>query len=344
MAFASSFILFILQVYACLIFCTIGAQTNKTFSAIFSFGDSILDTGMNNNLLSGRCNYPPYGRDFPGKVATGRFCNGKNPHRLDRGLGIKDTMPAYLKPNLQSDDLLTSVGFASGVSGIDPLKSSTLGVVAMSQQLQYFKDYIGKLTGVAGEEKAKVIIANSLVLMSAGDNDIGVSYTAGLRKLEYTFPAYCVQLVTWSTTFLEQLYALGARRFGVLSTVAFGCKPSARFIGGSSCSMVANLGAQMYNNLLKAGIASLKSKHPDAKLVFFDIFTPLVNIASNPQQFGFQNANSGCCGGFGLCLPFSPFACPDASAYVFWDFVHPTKKTYRIIVFDVLNKTLSSFS
>ncbi|KAM3752471.1 hypothetical protein ACB098_03G021500 [Castanea mollissima] len=311
MAFASSFILFILQVYACLFFSTIGAQTNKTFSAIFSFGDSTLDTGMNNNLLS------------------------------VEALGIKDAVPAYLKPNLQSDDLLTGVGFASGVSGIDPLTSR---VVAMSQQLQYFKDYIGKLTGVAGEEKAKVIIANNLVLMSAGNNDIRVSYTAGLRKLEYTFPAYCVQLVTWSTTFLEQLYALGARRFGVLSIVAFGCEPSARFTGGSSCSMVANLGAQMYNNLLKAGIASLKSKHPDAKLVFFDIFTPLVNIASNPQQFGFQNANSGCCGGFGLCLPFSPFTCPDASAYVFWDFVHPTEKTYRIIVFDVLNKTLSSFS
>ena len=73
----------------------------------------------------------------------------------------------------------------------------------MSQQLQYFKDYIGKLTGVAGEEKAKSIIANSLVLMSAGNNDIGVSYTAGMRKSEYTFPAYCAQLVTWSTTFLE---------------------------------------------------------------------------------------------------------------------------------------------
>uniref|UniRef100_A0A7N2KT67 Uncharacterized protein n=1 Tax=Quercus lobata TaxID=97700 RepID=A0A7N2KT67_QUELO len=345
MASASSFILFILQACAFLFFYNIGAQANKTFSAIFSFGDSILDTGMNNNLLSGRCNYPPYGRDFPGKVATGRFCNGKNPTDLiAEALGIKDIVPAYLKPDLQSDDLLTGVGFASGGSGIDPLTSSTLGVVAMSQQLQYFKDYIGKLTGVAGEEKAKAIVANSLVLMSAGNNDIGVSYTAGLRKLEYTFPAYCAQLVTWSTTFLEQLYALGARRFGVLSTVAFGCEPSARFIRGSSCSMVANLGAQMYNNLLKVGIASLQSKHPDAKLVFFDIFTPLVNIASNPQQFGFQNANSGCCGGFGLCLPFSPFACSDASTYVFWDFVHPTEKTYRIIVSDVLNKTLSSFS
>ena len=41
-------------------------------------------------------------------------------------LGIKDTVPAYLKPDLQNDDLLTGVGFASGGSGIDPLTSSTL--------------------------------------------------------------------------------------------------------------------------------------------------------------------------------------------------------------------------
>ncbi|XP_075639928.1 GDSL esterase/lipase At1g73610-like [Castanea sativa] len=320
-----------------------GAQANITFSAIFSFGDSILDTGMNNNLLSGRCNYPPYGRDFPGKVATGRFCNGKNPTDLiAKALGIKDTVPAYLKPNLQSKDLLTGVGFAAGGSGIDPLTSSTLGVVAMSQQLQYFKDYIAKLTGVAGEEKAKAIIANSLVLMSAGNNDIGVSYTSSARKLQYTFPAYCAQLVTWSTTFLEQLYALGARRFGVLSTVALGCEPSGRVVG--SCSITANVGAQTYNNLLKAGIASLQSKHSDAKLVFFDIFTPLDNIASNPQQFGFQNANLGCCGGVGSCLPFTTLVCPNASTYVFWDSLHPTEKTYRIVVSDVLNKTLSSFS
>ena len=41
-------------------------------------------------------------------------------------LGIKDSVPAYLKPDLQSKDLLTGVGFASSGSGIDPLTSSTL--------------------------------------------------------------------------------------------------------------------------------------------------------------------------------------------------------------------------
>ena len=48
------------------------------FPALFAFGDSILDTGNNNNLNTAtKCNFPPYGKDFPGKLATGRFCDGK---------------------------------------------------------------------------------------------------------------------------------------------------------------------------------------------------------------------------------------------------------------------------
>jgi len=64
-------------------FSTIAVAVNPTVPALFSFGDSILDTGNNNNLVTNsKCNFPPYGRDFPGGVATGRFCNGKNPTDL----------------------------------------------------------------------------------------------------------------------------------------------------------------------------------------------------------------------------------------------------------------------
>ncbi len=42
------------------------------------FGDSTLDVGNNNYLLSVvKSDFPPYGRDFPGGLATGRFCNGQ---------------------------------------------------------------------------------------------------------------------------------------------------------------------------------------------------------------------------------------------------------------------------
>lgn len=53
---------------------------NVTVSAVIVFGDSIVDTGNNNNLKTpAKCNFPPYGRDFEGGAATGRFSNGKVP-------------------------------------------------------------------------------------------------------------------------------------------------------------------------------------------------------------------------------------------------------------------------
>lgn len=45
---------------------------------LFAFGDSLADTGNNNNLkTSAKANFPPYGIDFPGGP-TGRFTNGRN--------------------------------------------------------------------------------------------------------------------------------------------------------------------------------------------------------------------------------------------------------------------------
>lgn len=53
---------------------------NATVPAVFMFGDSIVDTGNNNDLITiVKSNFPPYGRDFPGEVPTGRFSNGKIP-------------------------------------------------------------------------------------------------------------------------------------------------------------------------------------------------------------------------------------------------------------------------
>lgn len=53
---------------------------NETIPALILFGDSIVDTGTNNNLITLlKCNFPPYGRDFQGGIPTGRFSNGKVP-------------------------------------------------------------------------------------------------------------------------------------------------------------------------------------------------------------------------------------------------------------------------
>lgn len=53
---------------------------NMTIPAVIVFGDSIGDQGNNNNLNTLiKCNFSPYGKDFIGKLATGRFTNAKTP-------------------------------------------------------------------------------------------------------------------------------------------------------------------------------------------------------------------------------------------------------------------------
>lgn len=51
---------------------------NGSFPALLAFGDSILDTGNNNFLLTlMKGNIWPYGRSFNMKMPTGRFGNGR---------------------------------------------------------------------------------------------------------------------------------------------------------------------------------------------------------------------------------------------------------------------------
>lgn len=77
-------------------------------------------------------------------------------------------------------------------------------VWSLSDQLEFFKEYITKLRGIVGEERTKTIIATSTYLVSAGNNDILFSYyISNLRKLHYDVPSYTELLVSWATNFLK---------------------------------------------------------------------------------------------------------------------------------------------
>lgn len=54
------------------------SKKNSSVSAFFVFGDSTVDAGNNNYIQTiSRSNFPPYGKDLPDHIATGRFTNGK---------------------------------------------------------------------------------------------------------------------------------------------------------------------------------------------------------------------------------------------------------------------------
>lgn len=96
--------------------------------AVIVFGDSSLDSGNNNFIPTiARSNFAPYGKDFPGGQATGRFCNGRIPSdMISEALGLKPTVPAYLDPMYNISDFAVGVCFASAGTGYDNTTSDVV--------------------------------------------------------------------------------------------------------------------------------------------------------------------------------------------------------------------------
>ncbi|ESW32636.1 hypothetical protein PHAVU_001G004600 [Phaseolus vulgaris] len=324
---------------------------NVSVPAVFVFGDSVVDTGNNNNRTTSfaRSNFPPYGRDFQGGIPTGRFSNGKVPSDLIvEELGIKEFLPPYLKPNLQPSDLVTGVCFASGGSGYDPLTSVIEGSIPVSGQLDLFKEYIGKLKGVVGEERAKFILANSLFIVVAGSSDISNTYRT--RSLLYDLPSYSDLLLNSASKFLTELNELGARRIAVFSAPPIGCLPFQRTVGGGiekKCAQRPNNLAQLFNTKLSNLLHSLNRNFPNSRNVFINIYDPLLDIILNYQKYGYKVGDTGCCGTGRievaiLCNSLDS-TCSNVHDYVFWDSFHPTESVYKRLIAPILQKYLYQF-
>ncbi|XP_022636032.1 GDSL esterase/lipase At3g14820 [Vigna radiata var. radiata] len=328
---------------------------NETIPALILFGDSIVDTGANNNLITAfKSNFPPYGRDFHAAQPTGRFSNGKVPSDfVAEELGINEYSVTYTSPNLQPDDLLKGINFASGGAGYDPFTAQLASVVPLSEQLEQFKEYIGKLKANFGEAKTNFILSKSLVLVVSSSNDIANTYFAsGIRKLDYDVPSYTDVLVQLASSFVKELYGLGVRRMGVFGAPPLGCLPFMRTMFGGlerKCREEINMASKLFNSKISSELHKLHQNWPQAKIVYINIYDPLLNIIQNPMKYGLEVVDRGCCGTGSveagiLCNPLDLQTCTDDSKYVFWDSYHPTQRTYQILVGEILNKYVNNFS
>ncbi|PHT63054.1 hypothetical protein T459_33074 [Capsicum annuum] len=259
-------------------------NVNGIFPAVFVFGDSLVDTGNNNwfpTLAKG--NMPQHGKNFEGGKATGRFCDGKIPSDiLVEELGIKELLPPYLDPTLEAKDLITGVSFASAASGYDPQTGAFLPVLPLQKQLELFKEYIGKIKGIAGETRALEIVKESLYVVATGNNDIQLNPSSSLN------PSYIDIMLNFASTFLQDLNKLGARKIGVAGVLAMGCLPVIRnTLGGieRNCVDSVNEKVYMFNNKLSTEINSLSNKFPDAKMVYIDVYNIMLDLLNNPTKY-----------------------------------------------------------
>ncbi|XP_061359298.1 GDSL esterase/lipase At5g33370-like [Gastrolobium bilobum] len=316
--------------------------------AFFVFGDSLVDNGNNNYLLTpARADAPPYGIDYPSHRPTGRFSNGFNiPDLISQRLGAESTLP-YLSLELTGEQLLVGANFASaGIGILNDTGVQFINIIRMYRQLEYFQEYQKRVTALIGASRTKRLVNQALVLITVGGNDFVNNYYLvpfSARSRQYPLPEYVKFLIIEYKMLLQRLYDLGARRVLVTGTGPLGCVPAELALRSTNgqCSPDLQRAAALYNPQLEQMIQQLNSEIGSDIFIAANTAQMHNNFVSNPTAYGFITSKVACCGqgpynGIGLCTPFSNL-CPNRDLYAFWDPFHPSEKANRLIVEQIMS-------
>ncbi|KAK6775408.1 hypothetical protein RDI58_026409 [Solanum bulbocastanum] len=326
--------------------------------AFFVFGDSLVDSGNNNYLATtARADSPPYGIDYPTRRATGRFSNGYNIPDI-----IKSPLP-YLSPALTGQRLLVGANFASaGIGILNDTGIQFINIIRMPQQLDYFRQYQRRVSGLIGEASTQRLVNQALVLMTLGGNDFVNNYFLvpnSARSRQYAIQDYVPYLIREYRKILMNVYDLGARRVIVTGTGPLGCVPAelAQRSRNGECSPELQRAAALFNPQLMQMLQGLNSELGSNVFIAANTQQMHTNFITNPQAYGkintslqiymscsgFITSKVACCGqgpynGLGLCTPLSNL-CPNRDVYAFWDPFHPSEKANKIIVQQIMSGT-----
>ncbi|GJN26669.1 hypothetical protein PR202_gb14618 [Eleusine coracana subsp. coracana] len=324
--------------------------------ALFIFGDSLVDAGNNDYLVTlSKANAPPYGVDFEHSAGkpTGRFTNGMTiTDVIGEALGQKSFAPPYLAPNSSAERANIGINYASGSSGIfDETGSFYIGRIPLSQQISYFEKTRAQVLETLGEEAAKDLFKKALFVVAAGSNDILEYLTPSIPFLgrEKPDPSYFQDVLVSNLTFhLKRLNEMGASKFVVSDVGPLGCIPYVRalkFMPRGECSASANRVTEGYNQKLKMMVGQMNQEMgPESKFVYANTYEIVTEIIQHYNRYGFDNALDPCCGGsfppflcIGIANSSSTSLCKDRSKYVFWDAFHPTEAANFIVAAKLLD-------
>lgn len=96
-------------------------------------------------------------------------------------------------------------------------------------------------------------------------------------------------LILLCVEYPKEIYGLGARRIGVLGAPPLGCLPFERTLFGGierKCSQEINLASKMFNAKLSSELHHLNQNLPQVKVVYIDVYSPLLHIIENPTKYG----------------------------------------------------------
>ncbi|KAG4185609.1 hypothetical protein ERO13_A09G242600v2 [Gossypium hirsutum] len=333
----------------CLVLIGIAIEGVQCKVVQFIFGDSLSDVG-NNMYLSkslAQANLPFYGIDFGNGLPNGRFTNGRTVADIIGDSTGLPRPPAFLDPSLTEDVILESgVNYASGGGGIlNETGGYFIQRFSLWKQIELFRGTTELITNKLGKQATDKFIGEANFVVALGSNDfinnyLMPVYSDSWKYNDQTFVRYLMETLQNQ---LLVLHNLGARKLMVFGLGPMGCIPLQRVLSTTGqCQERANKLAMSFNKAASQLLANLDSRLPNASFKFGDAYDVVDNVIRNPNNYGFDNADSPCCS-FGrirpalTCLPASTL-CSDRSKYVFWDEYHPSDSANQLIANELIKK------
>ncbi|CAL4922331.1 unnamed protein product [Urochloa decumbens] len=318
----------------------------------FIFGDSLVDAGNNNYIVSlSKANYPPNGIDFIDHQPTGRYTNGRTiVDILGQEMGLGGFVPPYMSPNTTGDAVMRGVNYASGGGGILNQTGSIFGGrLNLDAQIDNYANSRHDLIARQGEVAAVSLLRGALFSVTMGSNDFLNNYLTPIFSVpeRATTPpaAFIAAMIAKYRQQLMRLYLLDARKIVVANVGPIGCIPYQRETNpsaGAACAAFPNQLAQYFNRRLRALVDELGAALPGSRFVYADVYHIVSDIITNYRSHGFEVADSACCyagGRFGGLVPCGPTSryCADRAKYVFWDPYHPSDAANALIARRILD-------
>ncbi|WVZ69464.1 hypothetical protein U9M48_018240 [Paspalum notatum var. saurae] len=322
------------------------------YKRIFSFGDSIIDTG---NFARGGAMEPPFGMTFF-KHPTGRICDG----RVIIDFYAQALQLPLIPPNLpQKDTGLFPNGANFAVYGSTAMPpdyfrrrwNQTVPMpTCLGMQMGWFKDMLQRIAPNDGA-KRQILRESLIVLGEIGGNDYNFWLNDPTRPREVA-AQFIPDVVRTIGSSAQELIGMGAKVILIPNNFPIGCVPAYLRNHRSNapadydehgCLRWFNDFSQRHNQALRAEVGRLSARNPGVKLIYADYYGAAMEFVKDPHRFGIGDPKTACCGGDDQ--PYHLDRLCDSKAKIWgnprsfasWDGLHMTEKAYEVISNEVLH-------
>ncbi|KAI3964556.1 hypothetical protein MKW92_025407 [Papaver armeniacum] len=341
----------------CILLATTANPVLGYYKSIFSFGDSLADTG--NALYSKqdeKGSALPYGETYFHR-ATGRYSDGRVVlDFIAQALGMP-LLPPYLGSS--NKDLQQGVNFAVAcataldASFFKERKIAGPSNYSLGVQLKWFKQLLPSLCN--SSSNCHEYLKTSLIVMGEiGGNDYNFPFFQGstLEEIRTSVP----DVIDAISLAIKVLIKEGVVTFMVPGNLPIGCSalyltlfksPNKDNYDDSGCINWLNEFSMYHNKFLQKELAALREEYPSVKIIYADYYT----VAMKFYQRFTSGALKACCGGKGPynvnqsieCGSVDAIVCEDPSTYVSWDGLHLTEAAYKFLADGLMQENYRFF-